>query len=90
MSIKSERVEARLSPRDRELIDQAAELEGESLSSFIITAAAEKAERLIAARMTSVLPGEYFDRLISAIDEADRAPHLARAAKRARQRQRLR
>lgn len=90
MATKTERVEARLSPRQRERIDKAAEFEGQSLSSFIVTAAEEKAEHVIAARTTTVVPSEYFDRLLSAIDQADRAPRLERAAKRARQRRRIR
>ncbi len=90
MATKTDRVEARLSPRQRERIDKAAAFEGQSLSSFIVTAAAEKAEHVIAARTTTVVPSEYFDRLLSAIDQADRAPRLERAAKRARQRRRIR
>jgi uncharacterized protein (DUF1778 family) len=90
MATKTERVEARLSPRQRERIDKAAAFEGQSLSSFIVTAAAEKAEQVIAARTTTVLPSEYFDRLLSAIDQADQAPRLERAARRARQRRRIR
>jgi len=90
MATKTERVEARLSPRQRERIDKAAAFEGQSLSSFIVTAAAEKAEQVIAARTTTVLPSEYFDRLLSAIDQADRAPRLERAARRALQRRRIR
>ena len=90
MATKTERIEARLSPRDRKLIDQAAALEGQSPSSFIVTAAAAKAEQVIAARTTTLVPSEYFDRLLAVIDDADRAPRLARAAKRARERRRIR
>lgn len=90
MATKTERIEARLSPRERKRIDQAAALEGQSLSSFMVTAAAEKAEYVIASRTTTVVPTEYFERLLSAIDHPDRAPRLARAASRARRRQRIR
>ena len=89
MAIKSERVEARLSSDERKLIDQAAALAGQSLSAFMVGAAGEKAELVIAAQATTVVPAEYFDRLLSAIDRADRAPALARAAKRARRWQRI-
>lgn len=90
MATKTERVEARLSPRQRERIDQAAAFEGQSLSSFIVAAAEEKAEQVIAARTATIVPSEYFDRLLAAIDDSDRAPRLERAAARARQRRRIR
>ena len=90
MATKTERVEARLSPRQRERIDQAAAFEGRSLSSFIVAAAEEKADQVIAAQTTTVVPADYFDRLLAAIDDADRAPQLERAATRARRRRRIR
>lgn len=86
---KSERVEARLSPRERKEIDRAAALEGQSRSSFMVTAAIEKAEEVIASQAETLLPAEYFDRLLAAIDEPDHAPRLAEAAKRARQARRI-
>ncbi len=89
MATRTERVEARLAPRERRRIDQAAALEGESVSSFIVAAAAEKAERVIAARTTTIVPADYFDRLLSTIDRSDAAPRLARAAKRARRARRI-
>jgi len=90
MAMKTERVEARLSPRQRERIHQAAAFEGRSLSSFIVAAAEEKADLVIAARTTTVVPSEYFDRVLSAIDDPDPAPRLESVAKRARQRRRIR
>jgi uncharacterized protein (DUF1778 family) len=90
MVAKTERVEARLSPDQRERIDKAAAFEGQSLSSFIVAAAQEKADQVIAARTTTVLPSEYFDRLLSAIDDPDPAAQLESAAKLARRRRRIR
>lgn len=89
MATRTERIEARLAPRERKRIDQAAALEGQSVSSFMVAAATEKAEQVITTRTTTFVPSEYFDRLASAIDRADRAPRLARAAKRARERRRI-
>lgn len=89
MALKTERVEARLSPEERKEIEQAAALEGRSVSSFIVSAAAEKAGQVIAARTTTVVASEYFDQLLSAIDSADRAPRLSKAANRARRRPRI-
>ena len=88
-SVSTERVEARLSPRQRDRIDKAAAFEGQSVSSFIVAAAEEKAEQVIAVRTTTVVPSDYFDRLLSVIDEADRALQLERAAKRAHTRRRI-
>jgi uncharacterized protein (DUF1778 family) len=88
-AMRTQRVEARVAPRDRARIDKAAALEGQSVSAFIVTAAAEKADQVIAARTTTVVPADYFDRLIAAIDRADRAPRLARAAKLARKDRRI-
>jgi len=81
VAMRTKRIEARVAPRDRVRIDRAAALEGQSVSAFIVAAAAEKAEQVISARATTVVPAEYFDRLLNAIDRADRAPRLARAAK---------
>lgn len=89
MAARTQRIEARVAPRDRARIDKAAALEGQTVSAFMVRAAAERAEQVIAARTTTVLPAEYFDRLLAAIDAADRAPRLARAAKRARERRQI-
>ena len=89
MATRTERIEARVAPRDRARIDRAAALEGQSVSAFMVAAAAEKAEQVITARTTTAAPAEYFDRLLAAIDRADRAPRLARAARRARERRRI-
>lgn len=88
-AMRTERVEARVAPRDRARIDRAAALEGQSVSTFIVTAAAEKADQVIAARTTTMVPAAYFDRLVAAIDRADRAPRLARAVKLARKDRRI-
>lgn len=44
---KTERIEARTSPAVRQLIEQAAKLEGRSLSDFIISMASEGARKTI-------------------------------------------
>lgn len=89
MATRTQRVEARIAPRDRARIDKAAALEGQSVSAFLVTAAAEKANQVITARTTTAVPADYFDRLVAAIDRADRAPRLARAAKLAREGRRI-
>ncbi len=89
MATRTKRVEARIAPRDRARIDRAAALEGQSISTFMVTAASEKADQVIAARTTTVVPADYFDRLVTAIDRADRASRLARAVKLAREDRRI-
>jgi uncharacterized protein (DUF1778 family) len=89
MATRTQRVEARVAPRDRARIDKAAALEGQSISAFMVAAAAEKADQVITARTTTIVPANFFDRLVAAIDRADRAPRLARAAKLAREDRRI-
>ena len=48
MITKTERVEARLSPEERSRIEEAAEVAGESMSSFIVIAAVGRADEIIA------------------------------------------
>lgn len=90
MATRSERVEARLSRDERRRIDRAARLAGQSVSSFLVAAAVEKAEQVITASAVTVVPADYFDRLLSALDEPERAPRLERAARRARARRPIR
>lgn len=86
---KTGRVEARLSDNERMRIDRAAQLAGQSVSSFVVSAAVEKADQVIAESDVTSVPADYFDRLLASIDRADRAPRLTRAAKRARQARRI-
>ncbi len=89
MDTRTQRVEARIAPRDRARIEKAAALEGQSISAFMVKAAAERADQVITARTTTVVPADYFDRMVAAIDRADRAPRLARAATLARKDRRI-
>lgn len=89
MAAKAERLEARLTSTQRKQIEQAAALAGESVSSFVVLAAVERAEILVAERASTVVPADYFDRLVLSLDEPDEAPRLARAARNARRRKRI-
>src|SRR6266849_7127314 len=84
MTTRSDRIEARLLPEERAAIDRAAAQEGVSRSTFVLVAAVEKAERLIAEEATTRIPPSFFDDLLAALDTA--AP--ARARMRARERTR--
>jgi len=84
MAVKTDRLEARLSPHERERIEQAASSAGLSVSAFMVDAAVERADEIIAAATTTVVPADYFDSLLAALDEPEPAPQLTKAAKRSR------
>jgi uncharacterized protein (DUF1778 family) len=49
----------------------------------------DRAEELLAAQMSTTVPADYFDELVNALDQPDRAPTLAKAAKRVAPRPRI-
>ena len=68
MATATARLEVRMSPDDRELIEQAAELEGEPVSAFTRDAVRARAERVIRDHQAStVLPAEFFDDLMESM-----------------------
>ncbi|NLD77467.1 MAG: DUF1778 domain-containing protein [Acidimicrobiales bacterium] len=89
MAVKTDRLEARLSPEDRARIERAAAASGMSVSTFVVGAAVFRADEVIAAATTTLVPADYFDDLLAALDEPDAAPGLTKAAKRARRNPRL-
>lgn len=82
MALKSDRLEARVSPEQRARLEWAARLAGTSVSAFVVDAAVERAEELMAQETSTSVPADYFDRLVASLDHADRAPTLAKVAKR--------
>ena len=89
MAVKTNRLETRLSPHERERIEQAASTAGLSVSAFMVGAAVERADEIIASATTTVVPADYFDGLLAALDEPEPAPRLAKAAKSARRSARI-
>lgn len=89
MAVKTDRLEARLSPDERARIERAASTSGMSVSAFLVGAAVDRADEVIAATTTTLVPAEYFDALVAALDEPDAAPRLAKAAKRTRRSARI-
>lgn len=83
MAVKTDRIEARLSPDERVRIERAAATAGSSVSAFVVEAAVERADAVLAAATTTLVPAEYFDALLAALDEPDAALRLAAAARRA-------
>jgi uncharacterized protein (DUF1778 family) len=89
MAVKSERLEARVSPEQRARLELAAGLAGVAVSAFVIDAAVERADELVAAQMSTSVPADYFDLLVAALDDPAPAPVLAKAARRAKRRPRI-
>lgn len=65
---KTARVQLRVAPDDDALLRQAAELSGESLSSFLLDSGRERAERLLAGRTRFVLDDRDWKRFVAALD----------------------
>lgn len=89
MAAKAGRLEARLTAPQRQQIEQAASLAGESISSFVVLAALDRADILVRAQASTVVPGAYFDRLLASLDEPEDALGLAHAAREAGRRGRI-
>ena len=83
MATRTERVEARIEPERADRIRFASQLVDESMSSFMVRAASDRAERVIADHAFTVVDGDYFTRLIVELDRPARSvPALAKAARR--------
>ncbi|HTA32452.1 MAG TPA: DUF1778 domain-containing protein [Solirubrobacteraceae bacterium] len=89
MATKAERLEARLTSTERKQIEQAAALAGESVSSFVVFAALGRADSLVREQASTVIPADYFDRLVASLDEPEDAPGLSRAVKEVGRRRRI-
>lgn len=89
MAVKTDRFEARLSADERERIERGAATAGLTMSAFMVSAAVDRADVVIAEATTTVVPADYFDDLVAALDDAEPAPRLAKAAQRARRTPRI-
>ena len=65
---KTERVQLRVAPADDALLRQAAELAGESLTTFLLDSGRERAERLLADRRRFALSGPQWKAFVAALD----------------------
>jgi len=83
VATKTDRLEVRLTPAERREIEQAALLASESVSSFVVTAAIQRAEAIVTERASTAVSADYFGRLLGSLDQPDSAPALQRAARRA-------
>ena len=87
---RTSRIELRADPERERRIRYAADLEHQSLSAFVLDAAAERAEQVIASASATAVPSDFFDQLWEALDAPGRpSPTLqerARAQRRVEQR----
>lgn len=85
-SSRSERIELRAQPVRSKRIRQAAKLRGQSLSAFMLDAASEAAEQVIASATTTTVSPAFFDKLWAALTVAPKgnAALARRAASRRR------
>jgi len=70
MAQKTARIELRAAPEREQRIRYAAELSHQSLSSFVLDAAAARAEAVIASSSATVVSSVFFDELWDALGTA--------------------
>jgi uncharacterized protein (DUF1778 family) len=81
MAARTDRIEARIEPDRADRIRLASELLHTSVSAFMVAAAAEKAEEVIAEHAYTLVPDDYFNELLAALDAPPVVvPSLAKAA----------
>ncbi len=82
---KTERLEARAAPTDVRRIEAAARATSLSVSAFVVAAARAEADRVLSEQEETVVPNDYFGRLLIELDEPPREiPALAAAVERAK------
>jgi uncharacterized protein (DUF1778 family) len=87
MARASARLEFRVTPAHKAMIERAAQLSGEPVTAFARDAAEERAERVLREHeATTVVPAEFFDDLMMALDATPRPnPVLVAAGERLRE-----
>jgi uncharacterized protein (DUF1778 family) len=66
---RSQRLELRTTVEEMQRILKAAHLAHRSVSSFVLEAASQKAEQVIADASVTTVPSDFFDALLAALDE---------------------
>jgi uncharacterized protein (DUF1778 family) len=67
-SRKGERLELRIEPERRQLLDEAAAETGMSTSAFVLTHATTAARHVMADRVRFVLPAEHWNSFVELLD----------------------
>jgi uncharacterized protein (DUF1778 family) len=84
---RDDRIDLRISPDLKALLSRAASYSGMSLSSFLVSIAADRAKEVVAEHETLTLTPRDWDAFVAALDDADRPrPRLTEAARRYRSR----
>lgn len=79
------RFEFRIRPEVKERIEYAAQLVRVPVGDFVRTAAEDRADEVIRVQAATVMPSDFFDALLTALDEPPRPnAALARGARRSR------
>ncbi|GAB7007359.1 hypothetical protein JCM18899A_48340 [Nocardioides sp. AN3] len=73
---KSARIEARATEEESRVIARAAKLLNATVSSFVVEAAVEKAETVVARADHTMMPAAQFDEMIAALDDTTPIPEL--------------
>lgn len=82
---RTARIELRAEPEREERIRYAASLAHQSVSSFVLDAAAQRADELIAESTVTTMPDDFFDTLLAALDRPpEKNEALVRLAKKRR------
>lgn len=75
---KEDRLELRLQPAQRRLLDEAAEASAMSTSAFVLSHATAAAQNVLADRTAFVLPAERWDAFVELLERDERPmPGLA-------------
>ena len=69
---KDDRLELRLEPQRRQLLDEAAAATGMSTSAFVLSHATDAARDVLADRTSFALPAERWDALVRMLDRPER------------------
>lgn len=82
-SQRDKRIDLRVSTDLKTLLSRAASYSGMSLSSFLVSTAADRAKEVVAKHETMILTTEDWEAFLAALDNAERPrPRLAAAARR--------
>jgi uncharacterized protein (DUF1778 family) len=66
---RTARIELRAEPEREQRIRAAARLANQSVTSFVLDAASERAEEVLRAASTTTVPADFFDKLYAALGE---------------------
>jgi uncharacterized protein (DUF1778 family) len=82
-SQRDERIDLRVSAELKTLLSRAASYRGMTLSSFLVSIAADRAKEVVAEHETLTLTSRDWEAFLAAVDNADRPrPRLKAAARR--------